>query len=141
MRVSATDRCDLRCGYCIPNGHAGFCERPDVLRADEFARLISLFAELGVSRVRLTGGEPLTRADLPKIAERIGAIAGIDDASLSTNATQLASQAIALHAAGVRRLNVSLDSLGRQRFAAIVGRDCLDDVLRGLEAASAAGFS
>ena len=141
LRVSVTDRCDLRCRYCIPKGHAGFCERPDVLRAEEFARLVGLFAELGVSRVRLTGGEPLTRADLPEIAGRIGAIAGIDDVSLSTNATQLAAQAVALRAAGVRRLNVSLDSLDRQRFAAIVGRDCLADVLRGLDAASAAGFS
>ena len=141
LRVSVTDRCDLRCGYCIPKGHAGFCERPDVLCANEFARLVGLFAELGVSRVRLTGGEPLTRADLPEIARSIGGIVGVGDVSLSTNATQLAAQAGALRAAGVRRLNVSLDSLNRQRFAAIVGRDCLDDVLRGLDAASTTDFS
>jgi molybdenum cofactor biosynthesis enzyme MoaA len=93
LRVSVTDRCDLRCGYCIPPGHIDFCERPDVLDAAEFARLVGLFVTLGVSRVRLTGGEPLTRADLPEVAARIGAIAAIRDVSLSTNSASCRSPA------------------------------------------------
>ena len=141
LRVSVTDRCDLRCNYCIPKGHREFGERSGVLDAGEFARLVGLFAGLGVSRVRLTGGEPLTRADLVPIVEAVGTIAGISDISLSTNATRLADRAAALLAAGVRRLNVSLDSLRREVFAGVTGRDCLDDVLHGLELAAGLGFA
>ena len=141
LRVSVTDRCDLRCAYCIPKGHRQFGERQGVLNAGEFGRLIGLFAARGVGRVRLTGGEPLTRPDLLEIVQQVHSLPGIHDISLSTNATQLAVQADALYSAGVSRLNVSLDSLNPVRFARITGRDCLTDVLHGLDSAKVAGFS
>lgn len=141
LRVSVTDRCDLRCAYCIPKGHRKFGERQDILNAGEFGRLIGLFAARGVGRVRLTGGEPLTRPDLLEIVQQVHSLPGIHDISLSTNATQLAAQADKLYSAGVRRLNVSLDSLNPARFARITGRDCLSDVLQGLDSAKAIGFS
>ena len=141
LRISVTDRCDLRCAYCIPKGHRDFGERAGVLAPAEFGRLVGLFAARGVGRVRLTGGEPLTRPDLIEIVERVRAQPGIHDISLSTNATRLAATARELYRAGVRRLNVSLDSLDRRRFASITGRDCLPEVLHGLDAAAAAGFA
>lgn len=141
LRLSVTDRCDLRCSYCIPKGHRDFGERRNVLAAGEFARLAGIFAGLGVSRVRLTGGEPLTRPDLVGIVEAIGAIAGVSDISLSTNATRLAECARALRDAGVQRLNISLDSLRPEVFARITGRDRLADVLRGLDSAAGLGFA
>lgn len=141
LRISVTDRCDLRCDYCLPRGSTGFCNRSAALSAAEFARLAALFARLGVSRIRLTGGEPLTRRDLGEIASRIGRIDGVTDLSLSTNATQLAAHAEALFAAGIRRLNVSLDSLDRQRFARITGLDRLPEVLQGLAVAASVGFA
>lgn len=141
LRVSLTDRCDLRCQYCLPKGFSAFDARADWLDPDEIAQIVAIFARLGVRRVRLTGGEPLTRADATAIASRIGRLPGIEDLSLTTNATQLARLAPALHRAGVRRLNVSLDSLDRDRFASITGRDALPDVLAGLEAARSLGFA
>jgi len=111
VRLSVTDRCDLRCSYCIPEGFTGFEEPAHWLSFDEIERLIGAFARLGVSRIRLTGGEPLLRRDIAELAGRIAALPGIDDLSLSTNATQLDRHARALKAAGVTRLNVSLDSL------------------------------
>ncbi|NLC36710.1 MAG: GTP 3',8-cyclase MoaA [Alcaligenaceae bacterium] len=141
LRVSVTDRCDLRCNYCIPKDFKGFEEPANWLSHDEMARLISLFARLGVRKVRLTGGEPLTRRGLAELAGRITNIPGIQDLSLSTNGTMLARHAAALKAAGVGRLNVSLDSLDAARFRQITGRDCLRDVLAGLEEAGRVGFS
>lgn len=141
LRISVTDRCDLRCAYCIPKGHREFGERAGVLAPAEFGRLVGLFAARGVGRVRLTGGEPLTRPDLIEIVDQVKAQPGIHDISLSTNATRLAATAHELHRAGVRRLNISLDSLDPEVFASITGRDCLPEVLRGLDAAAAAGFA
>lgn len=141
LRLSVTDRCDLRCGYCAPAGRGELASTADWLRDDEIERVVAAFARLGVSRVRLTGGEPLTRRDLPALAARVRTTPGIRDLSLSTNATRLAGQADALRLAGVDRLNVSLDSLRRDRFTSIVGRDCLPQVLAGLAAAKAAGFA
>lgn len=141
LRVSVTDRCDLRCTYCIPKGHRDFTAACARLGVDEWGRLVGLFAGLGVGRVRLTGGEPLVHPELAAIAERVGALPRVFDVSLSTNATRLAGQANRLYAAGVRRLNVSLDSLRRQVFARVTGRDALPEVLRGLDAAAAAGFA
>src|SRR5450759_2977827 len=93
LRLSVTDRCDLRCTYCIPEGYKGF-EEPELwLSFDEIARVIGAFARLGVSKIRLTGGEPLTRRNLPDLAQRLSAIDGVKDLSLSTNATQLAKHA------------------------------------------------
>lgn len=141
LRVSVTDRCDLRCTYCLPKGFKDYAEPAHWLTHAEMARLVGLFLDLGVSKVRLTGGEPLLRRGVAGLAAALFAHHGLRDLSLSTNGTQLARHAPALHAAGVRRLNVSLDTLDRGRFAAITGRDCLDDVLAGLRAAEHAGFS
>ncbi len=140
LRLSVTDRCDLRCTYCIPVGFHGFEEPKQWLTFAETERLLGLFAGLGVRRVRLTGGEPLLRRNLVELAGRIAALPGIDDLSLSTNATRLARQAQALKQAGVRRLNVSLDSLRPERVERINGRPVLGDVLAGLDAAKAVGF-
>jgi cyclic pyranopterin phosphate synthase len=141
LRLSVTDRCDLRCTYCIPKGFRGFQEPASWLRFEEIVRLISIMAPRGLKRVRLTGGEPLVRRDLPNLAARLAAIPGIDDLSLSTNATRLHALAAPLKEAGVRRVNVSLDSLRADRVAAICGRDVLDKVLAGLAAAKDAGFA
>jgi cyclic pyranopterin phosphate synthase len=141
LRLSVTDRCDLRCSYCIPKGFKGFEEPPNWLSFEETERLLRALAGLGLRKVRLTGGEPLVRKNLPELAARIRAIPGIEDLSLSTNATRLAEHAAALHRAGVIRLNVSLDSLDRARFAQITGRDCLPQVLDGLERARELGFA
>lgn len=141
LRVSVTDRCDLRCTYCLPEGFKDFVEPVEWLCFDELARVVATFGRLGVSRIRLTGGEPLTRRNLAGLAGQLAAQPGISDLSLSTNATQLAHQAGALHAAGVRRINVSLDSLRPERYARIVRRDCLAQVLDGVMAAKAMGFA
>lgn len=141
LRLSVTDRCDLRCTYCIPEGYTDFEESEKWLSFDEIERVIGAFARLGVSKIRLTGGEPLTRRNLPELAHRLSAIEGVKDLSLSTNATQLAKHAVELKKARISRLNVSLDSLNPERFSQIVRRDCLDQVLAGLMAAKKAGFA
>jgi cyclic pyranopterin phosphate synthase len=140
IRLSVTDRCDLRCFYCLPKGFADFEEPEHWLAFDEIERVIAAFARLGTRRIRITGGEPLVRKDLPQLAARLAALPGIDDLSLSTNATRLAKHADELHAAGIRRINVSLDSLDSTRFKQITGGR-LDKVLAGLMAARAAGFA
>lgn len=141
LRLSVTDRCDLRCSYCLPKGFNDFRDPDEWLRFDEIERVVAVFARLGVGRIRLTGGEPLTRRGIATLAARLAALPGVSDLSLSTNATQLAKHAGALRRAGVRRLNVSLDSLKPERFANIVQRDCLPQVLAGLMAAKAEGFA
>lgn len=141
LRVSVTDRCDLRCTYCLPEGFKGFEEPAHWLSHAEMARLVRLFVGLGVAKVRLTGGEPLLRRGLSTLVKEIAAIANLRDLSLSTNATQLTRHAAALKQAGVQRLNVSLDTLSKACFASITGRDKLDQVLAGLAAARAAGFA
>lgn len=140
LRLSVTDRCDLRCSYCLPKGFKDFEEPEHWLSFDEIERVLRAFAALGVRRVRLTGGEPLVRAGLPRLAERLTRLPGIDDLSLSTNATRLAKLAAPLKQAGVTRINVSLDSLRPARFQAITGGGKLDKVLAGLDAAQATGF-
>ncbi len=140
IRLSVTDRCDLRCTYCMPEDFKGFEEPAYWLTFDETERLIGAFGRLGVKRVRLTGGEPLLRRNLPELAARLSALPGIEDLSLSTNATQLAKYARALKDAGISRLNVSLDSLKPERVEQINGRDVFDRIMAGLDAANAAGF-
>lgn len=140
VRLSVTDKCDLRCFYCLPKGFKGFEEPDNWLSFDEIERVIGAFGALGVSRVRITGGEPLVRKNLPQLAARLSVLPGIEDLSLSTNATQLQKQAMALHQAGVTRINVSLDSLNSQRFQEITGGGKLEQVLDGLMAAKAAGL-
>jgi len=141
LRLSVTDRCDLRCTYCMPEGFKGFEEPADWLTFDEMERLIGIFGRLGVGKIRLTGGEPLLRRNLPDLAARLSALPGINDLSLSTNATQLAKHAQQLKQAGVARINVSLDSLQSDRVEQISGRPVFDKVMAGLLAAKDAGFS
>lgn len=140
LRLSVTDRCDLRCTYCMPEGFKDYEEPEDWLRFDEIVRVLSLFARHGLQRVRLTGGEPLLRGRLAELAAQIKAIPGIEDLSLSSNGTQLAKHAASLRQAGVDRLNISLDTLNHERFCSITRRDALDDVLQGLQTARQAGF-
>lgn len=140
LRVSVTDKCDLRCTYCLPQGFNDFDTPDHWLTFEETERIVRAFATLGVRRIRLTGGEPLVRKNVTDLAARIARIDGIDDLSLSTNAVQLARHAQGLKDAGVRRLNVSLDSLDAARFQEITGGK-LSKVLDGLRAARASGFS
>lgn len=140
VRLSVTDRCDLRCQYCLPKGYHDFKEPENWLTFSEISRLIEIFAELGVHRIRITGGEPLTRKNIDKLAQQLANIPEIHDLSLSTNATRLGKMAQSLVHAGISRLNVSLDTLKEDRFKALTGGK-LDKVLRGLEAAHNAGFS
>ncbi|RKQ61304.1 cyclic pyranopterin phosphate synthase [Vogesella indigofera] len=140
LRISVTDRCDLRCTYCIPKGFKGFEEPSNWLTFDEITRVVAAFSRLGTRRFRLTGGEPLLRRNLPALAASLSALEGVDDLSLTTNATQLSLQAQALRDAGVNRINVSLDSLRDDCVSRITGSDCLDKVLGGLASASRAGF-
>jgi cyclic pyranopterin phosphate synthase len=140
IRLSVTDRCDLRCTYCMPRGFRGFREPEEWLSFAEIERVVGAFARLGVRRVRITGGEPLVRKDLPSLVRRLAGLPGLEDLSLSTNAVRLARQARALADAGLRRVNVSLDSLSPARFAAVTGGGRLDKVLAGLEQARVAGL-
>jgi len=140
IRLSVTDRCDLRCFYCLPEGFHDFIEPDEWLTFDEIERVIAAFSSLGVRRVRVTGGEPLVRKNLADLTTRLSQLPGIDDLSLSTNAVGLARHAHALKASGVERINVSLDTLRADRFREITkGR--LDKVLAGLMAAKTAGFA
>lgn len=140
LRLSVTDKCNLRCFYCMPKGFKGFEQPEDWLTFDEIERVIKVFTELGVARVRLTGGEPLVRKDLAELAQRLTALPGLEDLSLSTNATLLDKQSADLKDAGVSRINVSLDTLDPQRFKEITGGE-LQPILDGLMAAKQAGFS
>ncbi|MBT8130495.1 MAG: GTP 3',8-cyclase MoaA [Gammaproteobacteria bacterium] len=139
VRLSVADKCNLRCFYCLPEKFKSF-ELPDHwLTFDEIERVIRAFTELGVARVRITGGEPLVRKNLPHLAQRLHALPGLDDLSLSTNAVLLSRYAHELHNAGIARLNVSLDSLVESRFEKITGGS-LQPVLDGLMAAKQSGF-
>ena len=140
VRLSVTDRCDLRCFYCIPQQFKGFEEPEHWLTFDEIQRVITAFAELGVEKIRITGGEPLVRKNIPELASRLSDITGIKDLSLSTNAVQLSRHAEALRKANVSRINVSLDSLDPQRFKQITNGGKLEKVLSGLMVAKQVGF-
>src|SRR6476469_6913006 len=135
LRVSVTDKCNFRCRYCMPAEGLEWLPRDEVLSFEEIARLVRVRAAMGVEEVRLTGGEPLVRRDLPTLVEQLGAIPGVTDLSLTTNGVLLDRLAGPLVAAGLTRLNVSLDSLSHVRFTEITRRDALDRVLAGLEEA------
>lgn len=141
LRLSVTDRCDLRCTYCMPDGFQSDEEPREWLNFDELERLVGIFARVGIERIRLTGGEPLLRRNLSQLASHLSILPGVRDLSLSTNGTQLAGQAENLRRAGIERLNVSLDSLDRNRVFAISQRDVLPQILEGLEVARLVGFS
>ena len=139
IRLSITDRCDFRCVYCMSEDMT-FLPREEVLSLEECARLVRIFVELGVSKVRITGGEPLVRKNALWLFEEIGRLPGLRELVTTTNGSQLAHQAQALRAAGVKRVNISLDSLDAERFRKITRVGELDKVLRGIEAAQQAGF-
>ncbi len=138
LRVSVTDRCNLRCVYCMPEEGVEWVEHGDILRYEELLRLVRIFASLGVERVRLTGGEPLVRRDLSRLVAGVKAIPGIRWVGLTTNGVLLADQLPALLDAGLDGVNLSLDTLDRAQFASITRRDALDRVLEGLNAALSA---
>lgn len=139
VRISVTDRCDLRCVYCMAEDMT-FVPRSDVLRIEEIARLSALFVAHGVTKIRLTGGEPLVRKGIVEIAQHLGSLSGLDTLAMTTNGTRLTEFAAPLKQAGVTHLNISLDSLDAKRFHAMTRTGHLDDVLRGIAAAQGAGF-
>ncbi|WP_033924794.1 GTP 3',8-cyclase MoaA [Sphingomonas sp. 35-24ZXX] len=141
VRLSVTDRCDLRCAYCMPE-RMQFLPKAEVLSLEELHRLALAFIERGVRKIRLTGGEPLVRRDLMTLVARLGREIGngLDELTLTTNGTQLAQHATALADAGVRRINVSLDTLQPELFARLTRRDALAQVLDGIDAADRAGL-
>jgi cyclic pyranopterin phosphate synthase len=141
LRVSVTDRCNLRCEYCMPERDYVWLPRAGILAFEELAQVVEAFARLGVERVRLTGGEPLLRRDLSRLVSLLAGSGRLSDLALTTNGLLLAGSARALREAGLQRVTVSLDTLRRDRFEALTRFDRLDSVLAGLETAAGAGFS
>jgi GTP 3',8-cyclase len=142
LRLSVTDRCDLRCRYCMAE-NMQFLARKDLLTVDEMTAISELLISLGIRKIRLTGGEPLTRRDLPELAKRLGRLVGaggLEELTLTTNGVQLSSHAATLAEAGVRRINVSLDTRDADRFHHITRWGTLDRVMEGIAAAKAAGI-
>jgi len=141
LRISVTDRCNIRCFYCMPETGVKFVDHGEILSFEEIERFVRIAVPLGVTKLRVTGGEPLVRRDLPLLIRRLAAIPGIRDLALTTNGVLLPEFAVPLYQAGLRRLNVHLDTLDRARFLEITRRDDLDKVLAGLALARQAGFS
>ncbi len=139
IRLSITDRCDFRCVYCMTE-EMTFLAREDVLSLEEYSRLVKVFVELGVRKVRITGGEPLMRKNALQLFEAIGRLPGLNELVITTNGSQLEQQAYALKQAGVKRVNISLDSLNATRFRKITRVGDLDKVLRGIAVAKQVGF-
>ena len=139
LRISVTDRCNLRCTYCMPE-EVTFLERADLLSFEEIARFVETVVPLGIDKIRLTGGEPLMRRGLPQLVNMLAGIPGIKDVGLTTNGLLLADQAQELFDAGLRRINISLDTLSPERFRQITRRDGLEKVVGGILAAKKAGF-
>lgn len=140
LRISVTDRCNIRCFYCMPEEGVKFQPREEILTFEEIERLARVAAGLGVRKIRVTGGEPLVRKDLPELIAKLTRVPGIEDIALTTNAVLLAAQAPALYAAGLRRLNIHLDTLDRERFLQITRRDDFEKVLEGIFTAQRLGF-
>lgn len=141
LRISVTDRCNLRCIYCNPLGGSEFLEHKEILRFEEICRVVRLFFGCGISKVRLTGGEPLVRRGVADLVRRLAGIDGVEDLSLTTNGVLLGPMAGELKEAGLMRLNVSLDSLDRENYAQITGADCLEKVMAGIRKAIQVGLS
>ncbi|MHC5226468.1 GTP 3',8-cyclase MoaA [Ignatzschineria sp. LJL83] len=140
VRISVTDRCDLRCTYCIPKGFKGFEVNKNWLTFDEILRVVGAFSAMGTHHYRITGGEPLLRKDVSQLIQRMKEIPTIKDLSMTTNATQLEKHAKSLKDAGLDRLNISLDSINPLTVHKITGNDCIEKVKRGIFAAKDAGF-
>jgi GTP 3',8-cyclase len=141
LRVSVTDKCNLRCVYCMPEGGLPWLRKDEILSLEEIATIVDAAASVGVRTIRLTGGEPLLRRGLDRLVEMIARIPGIDDIALSTNGLLLEEQIDALVAAGLRRVNISLDTLDATRFESIARRPGLDRVLRAIDAAIDKGLA
>jgi cyclic pyranopterin phosphate synthase len=141
LRVSVTDRCNIRCFYCMPETGVQFVERREILDFEEIERFVRIAVSLGIRKLRITGGEPLLRRDLPVLIQRLSAIPGIQDMALTTNGVLLPQLAEPLYQAGLRRLNVHLDTLDRQRFLQITRRDDIEKVLAGLALCKKLGYT
>jgi len=141
LRISVTDRCNLRCVYCNPLGDGGFVAPEEILSYEEIRRLVRLFVERGIRKVRLTGGEPLVRKDIAHLARNLSSIDGIEDLAMTTNGVLLEKAAAKLKAAGLNRVNISIDSVDREGYRRITGKDLLDDVLRGIDKAISVGLA
>src|SRR5436309_1001095 len=139
LRISVTDRCNLRCTYCMPE-EVVFMDRSAMLSFEEIARFVEVAVPLGIDKVRLTGGEPLMRRDMPRLVRMVAGIPGIRDVGLTTNGLLLADQAQPLFDAGLRRINISLDTLDPACFKRLTRREGLERVLEGIVAAKRAGF-
>jgi GTP 3',8-cyclase len=140
LRISVTDRCNLRCQYCMPEPEYVWLPRENILNFEEINALVDAFGDEGVNRFRLTGGEPLLRRDLPVLVERLASHSAIDDLALTTNGILLKAYALALKRAGLHRITVSLDTLKRDRFRTLTGSSDFDAVIAGIHAAGEAGF-
>jgi cyclic pyranopterin phosphate synthase len=140
LRISVTDRCNIRCFYCMPESGVEFMERSEILSFEEIERFARVAVRLGITKLRVTGGEPLVRKDLPVLIRKLAAIPGIQDLALTTNAVLLSEMAAPLYAAGLRRINIHLDTLDRERFWRITRRDDLDRVLAGIESCLRLGY-
>lgn len=140
LRISVTDRCNFRCTYCMPADNVEFMDRSNLLSFEEIQRVAQIVSRMGINRLRLTGGEPLMRKNLPVLIKMLNEVDGIDDIAMTTNAYFLKDQAQSLKDAGLKRLNVSLDALDPQKFRDVNRRDCLQSVLDGLDTARKVGF-
>ena len=140
LRIAVTDRCNIRCFYCMPAENVVFRPREEILSFEEIVRFVRVVAALGVNKLRLTGGEPLVRQGLPQLVRMLVEVPGIEEVALTTNGVLLAGLARELKQAGLTRLNISLDALDRETFRRITRRDVYDRVLEGIRAARAAGF-
>ena len=141
LRISVTDRCNLRCIYCVPRETVPQLAHTDILRYEEILRLVRVGVAMGIDKIRVTGGEPLVRKGLMPFLHQLGNIAGIEEVTLTTNAVLVGPFMEDLHAAGIRRLNISLDTLNRQRYARLTGQDCFEQVWRNIERAVDLGFA
>src|SRR5579871_689851 len=140
LRISVTDRCNIRCFYCMPADTVEFMDHADLLTFEEIERFVQIAVPMGINKLRLTGGEPLVRRELHKLVGRLAAIPGIADVGLTTNGILLAEQAADLYAAGLRRINVSLDALTPEKFKQFTRRSGFEQVMAGIRAAQRVGF-
>ncbi len=140
LRISVTDRCNIRCFYCMPNENVRFRPRDELLTFEEITHFVRVVAQMGIHRLRLTGGEPLVRHELPRLVKMLAQVPGIDDLALTTNGILLADVAAELRSAGLQRLNISLDTLNEETFQKISRREGLDRVLVGITTAQRVGF-
>jgi cyclic pyranopterin phosphate synthase len=140
LRISVTDRCNIRCFYCMPNENVQFKPRSEILTFEEIERVARVAVSMGVDKLRLTGGEPLVRSHLEVLVKKLAAIEGVTDIALTTNGILLEEQAEALRAAGLKRLNISLDAMSEETFRTIARREGLDRVFAGIAAAQRVGF-